>query len=323
MPIIDLSKNYKPNWYSNNRHLATIVPSMTRKIDNIQYVRERLTLADGDFLDLDWIKKANDKLLIITHGLEGNSNKQYVKGMAQEFSINGWDILAWNCRSCSGEMNIAPKLYHHGDIHDITEVIEHVLDKYKYSQIALGGYSMGGVINTKFVAKKAVLYSDFIKLNIAISTPFDLEACAHTLDRKANFVYKNKFMKSLMVKLSEKEKQYPGIIDKAGLSNIKSWAQFDEQYSAPFNGYNSRQELYANATINNWLEDIRVPTLLLNSVDDPMIPVESNPKQFAQSSDILTLALTPKGGHCGFGQRQSEKSFAESFSFAFANKILK
>lgn len=323
MPFIDLTNVYRHNWYSHNSQLATILPSMRRKIEGINYTRERITLKDGDFLDLDWLRNNNDRLLIITHGLEGNTGKQYVKGMAREFSANGWDVLAWNCRSCSGEMNLAPKLYHHGDILDITEVVEHVIARHSYQHIALGGYSMGGVINTKFIAKRGRDFDNIVKLNMAISTPCDLEACALTLDRPANFVYKNKFMRGLMVKLIEKEKQYPDIIDAKRINSIRTWRDFDKYYSAPFNGYSSHHELYEKATINNWLDEISIPTLVLNSTDDPMVPANTNPVKFAAKSDILTLALTRKGGHCGFTQRKSEVNFAEAFTVDFAGKILK
>lgn len=323
MPLIDISNDYKQNWYSNNKHLATIIPSMTRKIVGVHYKRERLILNDDDFVDLDWLKNGNDKLLIITHGLEGNSEKHYVKGLALEFAQDGWDILSWNCRSCSGEMNLGPKLYHHGDIDDIQEVYQHAIKKSDYKQVAFAGYSMGGVINTKFIAKIGGTKTDLIKLNIAISTPCDLKACALTLDVKRNFIYKNKFFKSLSEKLIAKEKQHQGIIDVRLLKEKMSWAEFDEKISAPFNGYQSSQELYSKATINNWLAEIQIPTLILNSTDDPLVPRNSNPIEFAKKSEIITLALTSKGGHCGFEQIKSNKSFAEVFSLQFANKIIK
>lgn len=321
MPLINLIKEYSHNWYSHNKHLATIIPSMTRRIEGVDYLRERITLPDGDFLDLDWMKGDSNRLLIITHGLEGNSDKHYVKGLARVFFKRGWDVLSWNCRSCSGEMNAAPKLYHHGDILDIGEVLKHVKRKNHYNRIGFAGYSMGGVINTKFIGQSGDL-SQLVEFNIAVSTPCDLKSCAQTLDDKRNFIYKNKFQKSLTKKLILKELQFPGIIDLKVLSSVETWREFDEKISAPFNGYKNAGELYDNATINHWLDKIQVPTMILNSIDDPLIPKHTNPHKFAENSDTIYFAYTAKGGHCGFKQKNDFSTFSESFSVNFVDKIL-
>ena len=69
-----------------NGHLETIIPSLFHKAPIVNYERQRLELKDGDFIDLDWLLKNNhDRLLIITHGLEGNSERHYVRRTAKYF----------------------------------------------------------------------------------------------------------------------------------------------------------------------------------------------------------------------------------------------
>ena len=128
---------------------------MFRKIPLPIYERERLELKDGDFVDLDWFRNNTDKLIILTHGLEGSSERHYVKETAKLFYENGWEALAWNCRSCSGEMNRKLRMYNHGDIEDISEVISYANAKKNYKSIVLAGYSMGGNISMKYLGVKA------------------------------------------------------------------------------------------------------------------------------------------------------------------------
>src|SRR5215510_13761043 len=128
MPLIKHSQ-YKAPAHLFNGHIETIVPSTFRKIDGVAYVRERLELSDGDFLDLDWLKSDSRNLMIFSHGLEGNSERHYCKGMAKYFFQRGWDALIWNCRGCSGEMNRLPRFYHHGATEDLRAVIEHAIRK--------------------------------------------------------------------------------------------------------------------------------------------------------------------------------------------------
>lgn len=138
-----------------NRHMETIIPSMFFKVDDIIYDRERLELSDGDFLDLDWLtgKKKKENLIVLSHGLEGSSDRYYIKRAARYFHERGWDILAWNCRSCSGEMNRLPRFYHHGDTEDLSKVIDHVL-KSSYKKVILIGYSMGGSMSLKYLGEE-------------------------------------------------------------------------------------------------------------------------------------------------------------------------
>src|SRR5690349_25128193 len=74
---------YEPPFFLFNAHLETIYPSLLRRVSIRPYVRERITTPDNDFLDLDWIKQGSSKLMIISHGLEGNSERAYVRGMAR------------------------------------------------------------------------------------------------------------------------------------------------------------------------------------------------------------------------------------------------
>jgi len=154
MPIINQSTYPGPPSYLFNGHLQTIVPSVFRKVEGVAYERERFLLADGDFVDIDWLDTRSKKLVVLTHGLEGDSGRHYIKGTAKLFSQNGWDVLAWNCRSCSGEMNKAFRLYNHGEIGDISELINHALRTKHYEKIVLVGYSMGGNISLKYVGAR-------------------------------------------------------------------------------------------------------------------------------------------------------------------------
>ena len=82
MPILPSSPYSSPAWLYNG-HLQTIIPSLFRKVYNVHYTRERTMTPDEDFLDLDWLEADSNQLVIISHGLEGDSQRHYVKGMAK------------------------------------------------------------------------------------------------------------------------------------------------------------------------------------------------------------------------------------------------
>ena len=109
-------------------HLETIYPSLFRKINFIPYKRERIATPDHDFLDLDWLNQASKKLVVISHGLEGNTSRSYIRGMARAFYQNGYDVLTWNYRGCSEEMNKKLRFYHSGATDDLDCVLQQGLD---------------------------------------------------------------------------------------------------------------------------------------------------------------------------------------------------
>ena len=87
MPLIERS-GYKAPLHLRNGHLSTILPSMFKKAANPGYERERLELPDGDFLDIDWLENGrSDKVVIISHGLEGSSMRYYVINAAKYFQL--------------------------------------------------------------------------------------------------------------------------------------------------------------------------------------------------------------------------------------------
>ncbi len=102
----------------------------------------------------DRILMVKINLVILSHGLEGNSTRQYILGMVRFLNAQGYDCLAWNFRSCSGEMNKTSRFYHSGATEDLDLVIQHAFEK-GYSHIHLMGFSLGGNLTLKYLGEQA------------------------------------------------------------------------------------------------------------------------------------------------------------------------
>ncbi|MBO0937576.1 alpha/beta fold hydrolase [Fibrella sp. HMF5335] len=318
MPTVQ-SAYTRPPRYQYNGHIQTIVPSLTRQVPGVVYGRERLTLSDGDFVDLDWLcQPQHEKLVVLTHGLEGDSHRQYIKGTASLFHANGFDVLAWNCRSCSGEMNRAFRLYNHGEIGDIGEVVVHALNQKAYAEIMLVGYSMGGNITLKYAGVYGRNLPQAVKGAIAISAPVNLETSAGLLDRPSNRFYRNWFMKKLAGKMIRKAAQYPGRIELNKLKQIRWWKDFDDYFSAPVNGYRDADDFYQQASAIHFMPGLTIPTLLLNAQNDPLLSPECFPHELARQLPSLFVETPLQGGHVGFMVSRDVHTYAERRALAFA-----
>ena len=312
MPIIDKYSTFKRPWWQVNGHIQTIYPSLKRIVSGEIYSRERISLKDGDFLDLDWIKKGSDRLVIISHGLEGHTHRHYVKGPAKLLSDAGFDVLAWNCRSCSGELNLLPKLYHHGDINDIGEVIEHALSTHPYVSIDLIGFSMGGNISIKYAANHTHSHRQFIRSVISISAPTDLIGCVTQMEKWPGTIYGKKFFKKLSSKIKLKEAQFPGLVNRSALETFVSWYYFDTEVSAPLNGYPDAETFYYESSSINFLPSIsNIPVFILSSWNDPILSERSLCLPIADKKENIFAEATKHGGHTGFMQLKSPYTYAE------------
>ncbi len=320
MPLIENS-SYQPPWYLFNGDLETIIPSLVRKINGIKYQRERLVLKDGDFIDLDWLKNDNNRLVIIAHGLEGNSDRHYSKGMAKYFFQRGWDALAWNCRSCSGEINRLPRFYHHGATEDLAELVEYVASKNQYKQIVLVGFSMGGSMTLKYLGEQKEIVSE-IKAGVAFSVPCHLGSSANELDKPSKKFYLNRFLKKLGKKIKIKSELFPDLISYEGYEKIKTFEEFDNRYTAPLHGFNNAHDFYDRASSLHHLAAIKVPTLLVNALNDPFLPKECFPFDIAKQHPYLFLETPNRGGHTGFTLAGKEENWMEQRAFEFVSKVI-
>ncbi len=312
MPFIERSSFPGPPFWQFGGHLQTVIPGIVRRVQGIDYQRERIDTPDGDFLDLDWLKTTeNRQLVVITHGLEGDSQASYVRGTAKLFWQNGWDALAWNCRSCSGEMNRQFRMYHHGDTDDIHTVIQHALKQGQYEKIVLVGYSMGANISMKYLGTQGKNAPGQIQAAAVFSAPCNIREGADVLDRWDNALYKYRFMFALYKKIKQKARQYPGKLDLSKFRKVRRWRDFDAYFSAPISGYASADDFHRQASAINFLEGIQVPTLLVSAQNDPILTPACFPVEIARRHPFFYFELTEGGGHCGF-QTSGDREFSWS-----------
>jgi predicted alpha/beta-fold hydrolase len=321
MPILP-TVSFRPPLFQFNGHLQTIVPSIFRKVDFQWQQRERLELPDGDFVDLDWHRTGTKQpLLIITHGLEGDSGRHYVKGMAKLFTQNGFDVLGWNCRSCSGEMNRLLRFYHHGDASDLRKVIQHAIRQYQYDEIFLVGFSMGGSLSFRAVAENPDWVPSQVKGVVGFSTPCDLASSVVRLSESQNRIYQKRFLRKLREKIRLKEKIFPGQISSEGYDSITNFEIFDNRYTAPLHGFADAQDFYQRASVKPFLHQVRIPCLLVQSLTDSFLTPECFCEEIAEQHPHLYLQKTNAGGHCGFQQRGNAFTWAEERTLSFISSL--
>ncbi|MEJ2470267.1 MAG: alpha/beta fold hydrolase [Desulfuromonadales bacterium] len=293
---------YNTPWLLGNGHLETIWPSLFRRIEPLPYVRETIALPDGDVLELDWLTRGARRLAILSHGLEGNSQRHYVVGMARALHAHGWDVLAWNFRGCGGRINRLPKFTHNGSTDDLHAVIRHALDRSGYPVIVLIGFSMGGNLSLVYLGREHDLVPESVRAAICFSVPCDLAAGAVRLAAAANHLYMKRFLRLMGRKVYQQSQRYPQQFPWDHYHTVKNFHDFDSRYTAPLHGFRSARHYWQECSANAYLAGIRRPSWVINARNDPFLAPSCFPDRAAHDNSLLTLIAPEHGGHCGFPQ---------------------
>ncbi|WP_418513691.1 YheT family hydrolase [Corallibacter sp.] len=299
MPVLE--STYKTPYFFRNGFVSTVYSGLIRNVSGLIQERERITLPDGDFLDLDWShsKTKSNKLIILLHGLEGNAQRPYMTGTAKLFNQNGIDAVCVNFRGCSGQDNLSFRSYHSGATEDLDAVIQHVLNTKAYDTIFLKGFSLGGNLTLKYLGERENLPIQ-IKAAVAVSVPCDLYSSCKELHTLKNKPYHDKFKTDLKNKLLIKQKNHPDKLSVKTIKSIKTLKDLDDIYTSKAHGFNDALDYYKQSSSLQFLPHIKIPTLIINALNDSFLAPECYPVKEAKNNANLHLEMPKHGGHVGF-----------------------
>lgn len=318
-----MEASYQPPWWYRGRHLQTIWGPLFRRLRRPLLRRERWPTPDGDFLDLDWLE-GDSPLVVILHGLEGSSGSHYARGLLLEAAALGWRAVVFHFRSCSGELNRGPRLYHAGETSDLDWVIGRLIQREPATPLGLVGVSLGGNVALKWLGERGEGAPAQVRAAATISTPFDLTACAESLDRGLNRpLYTARFLRSMRAKVRAKRRLYDGLVNVPAALRARTFAVYDRLATAPINGFADERDYWARASSGPYLARIRRPCLLINAANDPFVPAVTLPTAVVAGSPWLEAAFLPEGGHVGFLEGPwGRRSWAERHALAFLRRQL-
>lgn len=301
------AQSYDAPWWLPGGHLQTIYSALFTAVPQVSYNRERWETPDGDFIDVDWlaldkanISGADSPVVVFFHGLEGNSDRHYIRSLMHKLQRKGWRGVAVNFRGCSGEPNRLPRAYFAGDSAEIDWILRRLRAQYPTIPLFATGVSLGGNALLKWVGEQGIHAGEVIDAVVTVSATMDLQATGNTLDGGGfNRFYTDNFLRSLKKKAARKLEQFPGLFDGESVENVKTLREFDNLVTAPLHGFKNTDDYWARASSKPYLIDIRIPTLLIHARNDPFLPETALPTP-AEVSSSIKLEFSDEGGHVGF-----------------------
>jgi uncharacterized protein len=294
---------YSPAWWIPGGHLQTLWGKLFRRQAAASTVLERWDTPDKDFVELHRVQSAKGApRVILLHGLEGTIRSHYAQGLLNEAARRGWgaDLLIF--RSCGSEPNLTRRFYHSGETTDAAFILDRISREHPTSPLAIAGVSLGGNVLLKLLGERGTDLPSQLKAAAAVSVPFDLLRSSRRIDRGFSRFYQKFFLSSLRRKAQEKAERFPDLAPADRISRLRTLEDFDNLITGPLHGFLDAQDYYRKSSSLPWLERIRINTLLLSAVDDPMLPPEvlDEVREVARRNPKLHLEFVEKGGHAGF-----------------------
>jgi predicted alpha/beta-fold hydrolase len=290
-----------PSWLVGG-HAQTIWPYLMRGPE-VTFRRERVETDDGDFWDFDWLDAPASRdapVVVLFHGLEGNAQSHYARALFAHLADIGWRGVVPHFRGCSGEINRLPRAYHSGDHAEVAAMLAAIRVRIgPDATLYAVGVSLGASTLLNWLGRAQRDAAKMVTAAAAISAPIDLTAAGIAIGQGANRIYTRAFLHTLKPKALAMAAVFPDLLNSAKIRRARSMRTFDEFVTAPLHGFAGANDYWSRASSKPWLNEIALPTLVLNARNDPFIPPASLPGQGEVSREVV-LEQPAQGGHAGF-----------------------
>ena len=300
---------FVPVFGMRNSHVQTICGGLlSARVQFHGTVQRKVQVPDGDLVILHddqpdaW--KHGDLAVILLHGLSGCHGSSYMMRIASKLNARNVRTFRMDHRGCGAGFGLANNPYHAGRVEDLQSAIDAVACLTPESPIALVGFSLSGNLVLRYLGDLSLHHSHNLLRAVAVSPPVDLEFSVRELWKsRIGLQYDWYFTRRLINQIAQSGQWREDLPLAREKRMPRRLYDFDDLFTAPASGFSSAEDYYQFASARDWLDNIRVPTTILASRDDPLVSVEPLLKR----NDTLdvTLCLTEHGGHLGFFGRRN------------------
>ena len=244
--------------------------------------------------------RADRPTVVIWHGMEGSTDSVYMIATADKAFRAGFNVVRVNYRNCGATEHLTPTLYHGGMSSDLGSVINELITVDGLKRIYPIGFSLGGNLVLKLMGEYGDNAPAEVRAACVVSPSVNLRASTELIMSKRNWLYHRSFVRSMKQRIRVKHKLFPDLYDVARVSNVKTIRDFDEHFTALANGFKDADDYYAQSSSMRVARHIRIPTLIIHSVDDPFIPFDPMRDPAFSENPNLLMVITERGGHVAF-----------------------
>lgn len=310
---------------------------LPRKYDLDAVSNERTILAPTDdgtgdqlVVSLHTLPVPARGMVLLIHGLGGSAESVYVRASALALLRAGFNVARVDLRCAGASTQTSTLTYHAGKTDDLRAVLRTLASRREacagdtHPVLGVMGFSLGGAMTIKLLGEP---YEGLpIAAGVAVSAPLDLVVGAEHLRRSAFGVYERAVLRGLLRDVRTPAPDGGSRLtpdESAAVSRARGLPDFDDALTAPRHGWRDAQEYYEVNSAAPFLPSIKVPTLVIHALDDPMIPAEpylAIDWDSLESAGYVRRAITAHGGHVGFHERGNPMPWYASRAVSFLGR---
>jgi predicted alpha/beta-fold hydrolase len=236
-----------------------------------------------------------ERIIVILHGLGGTAERSYCAWAASAARAAGMSSLRLNLRGADGS---GQDFYHIGLVDDLAAALAHE-EVARYPHRFALGFSLGGHIALRHVAHAGEAAG--LRAVAAVCPPIDLDACVTHIDAPRSWIYRRHLLDGLkrMVEkvLSTRGEGRARLAEVRAIRTIRRW---DDLVVAPRYGFADAADYYQQVGVGPYLGGVRVPSLIMASAWDPMVPARTMRPWLERASRRVEVRWLERAGHVGF-----------------------
>lgn len=276
----------------------------TRPLRGYAALEQRLTNGESSTVqhadessntDAGW--KPGDPVVLLLHGLGGSHRSGYCVRTARYLADIGARVFRIDHRGCGAGYALALQPGHAGRSDDVAAAIHGIRKLCPGSPIVVVGYSLSGNMLLKMAGEMGDALPAGLDSIVAVAPPIDLARCCETLARGWGRIYDRSFVRELTSQLRRRHQSIPRAYAPL-VPPAKTLVEFDDRYTSRVSGFQNGGDYYERSSAMHVVKDIRVPTWVVTSSDDPLIPREVI--ESAPWPTNVQVTITEGGGHLGF-----------------------
>lgn len=236
-------------------------------------------------------------LVLLIHGWEGSIDSTYMINTGNFIYRNGYEVFRLNLRDHGKSHHLNKGLFFSTLLDEVFDAAHQVAEMSHNIPVFLAGFSLGGNFVLRIVKKVQKHSIKNFRHAVCISPVLNPDKATEKIDNAR--LIQRYFLKKWRTSLIKKQRLFPSEYDFSDILDLRSIREITEKLLPRHTDFKNATEYFQKySLLNDTLKDLLIPTTIITSEDDPIIPVRDF--YFLTTNQTTDLIIHRYGGHNGF-----------------------